>query len=222
MPTAPIQSTSLIVFDLDGTLIDSRRDIAESANEVLRQYGHPPHPEEAIARMVGEGAAVLIARAFAAAGTSAPPGALDRFLMVYGSRLLRFTRPYPGIPELLAGLDGRVAMAVLTNKPHEPASSILHDLGLSRFFATRVLGGDGHLARKPAPDGLLQLIADADATAASTLMVGDSVVDVQTARAAGTRACLATYGFGFTQSAAEALVEGDATLERPLDLLLWL
>ncbi len=213
---------SLIVFDLDGTLIDSRRDIAESANDVLRQYGHPPHPEEAIASMVGEGAAVLIARAFAAAGAATPPGALDRFLTVYGTRLLRFTRPYPGIPELLAVLDDRFPLAVLTNKPHGPTCSILQELGLSRFFSTRVLGGDGHLARKPAADGLLQLVADAGATASSTLMVGDSVIDMRTARAAGTRACLAKYGFGFTPSAAEVLVDGDGSIEKPLDLLSWL
>jgi len=212
--------TSLVVFDLDGTLIDSRRDIAESANEVLREYGHPPHSEEAIGSMVGDGATVLIARAFAAADASVPPGALERFLRVYESRLLRFTRPYPGIPDLLAQLAAHdVTLAVLTNKPYAATCSILRELGLSRYFATRVIGGDGMLPRKPVPDGLQQLVADARASAASTLMVGDSVIDIRTAHAAGTRACLAKYGFGFTAAAAEAIVAADAAIDEPIDLL---
>jgi phosphoglycolate phosphatase len=210
---------SLIVFDLDGTLIDSRRDIADSANDVLQQYGYPPHSEEAIGAMVGDGAPVLIARAFAAAGAAVPADALHRFLAIYGSRLVRHTRPYPGVPELLRDLDRRATLAVLTNKPHAATCSILDELGLSRFFHARVLGGDGSFPRKPAPDGLLNLMAAAAAAPHTTLMVGDSIVDIRTARAAHTRACLAQYGFGCTAPAEAALIDGDVAINEPLDLL---
>jgi phosphoglycolate phosphatase len=211
--------TSFIAFDLDGTLVDSRRDIAESANEVLEGYGHPAHSEEAIGRMVGDGAAVLIARAFAAANAPVPTNALERFLEVYSRRLVRFTQPYQGIPELLERLVERAALAVLTNKPAGATTLILEHFGLTRFFGDRVLGGDGPLPRKPSPAGLLKLIADAAALPSSAAMVGDSLIDVRTAHAAGTRACVACYGFGFTPAAMEALQPGDTAIDRPLDLL---
>jgi phosphoglycolate phosphatase len=209
----------LIVFDLDGTLVDSRRDIADSANEVLQHYGYRPHSEEEIGGMVGDGAPVLIARAFAAADAAAPPDALSLFLQIYGGRLVRFTRPYPGIPELLAQLQSRAPLAVLTNKPHAATCSILDDLGLASFFGTRVLGGDSTLSRKPAPDGLVKLMEDAAVKPASTLMVGDSVIDVRTAHAAGARACLARYGFGCTPAATTALHAADLAIDRPFELL---
>jgi phosphoglycolate phosphatase len=210
---------SLFVFDLDGTLVDSRRDIAESANVVLEECGCRPHAEEVIAEMVGDGAALLIARAFAAAGCPAPPDALERFLRVYDSRLLRFTRLYDGIPELLGELATRGTLAVLTNKPRGATRVILEGLELAPFFGTRVLGGDGPLPRKPDPSGLLQLMTDAGAEPARTLMIGDSVVDFRTARGAGTRACIARYGFGFHDFPSEELTPLDRVITAPLDLL---
>ena len=125
----------LVVFDFDGTLVDSRRDLAESANQVLQEYGGTPHSEEAIGRMVGDGAATLVARAFAAAHLPQPSAALDRFLAVYNRRLLTFTRPYPGIPEVLEQLQSRVTVGVLTNKPLGPTRNILDGLDLARFLA---------------------------------------------------------------------------------------
>ena len=210
---------SLVVFDLDGTLIDSRRDIAESANAVLEECGCQPHPEEVIGGMVGDGAAMLIARAFAAASQPAPPDALDRFLRVYGARLLRFTRPYPGIAEMLEHLLPRATLAVLTNKPLAATRTILEQLDLARFFGDRVLGGDGPLPRKPDPAGLIQLMARAGASGARTLMVGDSLVDLHTAKAAGASACLARYGFGFREVPAGDLRPDDRVIDRPLDLI---
>jgi phosphoglycolate phosphatase len=211
--------TSLFVFDLDGTLVDSRRDIAESANAVLEECGCRPHSEETIGSMVGDGAAVLIARAFAAAGALAPPDALDRFLRVYNTRLLRFTRAYDGIPELLESLSSRAVLAVLTNKPLAATRTILDGLRLARFFATRVIGGDGPLPRKPDPAGLQSVIAQASVSANDTLMVGDSVIDLRTAHAAAVRACLARYGFGHTPAATEILDRDDIVIDHPLDLL---
>jgi phosphoglycolate phosphatase len=213
---------SFFVFDLDGTLVNSRRDIAESANAVLVEYGCEPQPEDAVAAMVGDGAAMLIARAFAAAGCAVPADALERFLRVYDARLLRFTHAYDGIPALLDALAAASTLAVLTNKPLGAARAILDGLGLARYFGDRVLGGDGPHPRKPDPSGLLQLIAQACTVPADTVMVGDSVVDVRTARGAGTRVCLARYGFGCREGTDAELTERDSVIDRPLDLLTFL
>lgn len=214
-----LKSLNLIVFDLDGTLVDSRRDLAEAANEVLKAHGCAPHAEEQIGRMVGDGAATLVARAFAAAGCRQPPDALREFLEVYNGRLLRFTRPYPGIVEMLERLESRVVLAVLTNKPLRATREILDGLDLARFFGVRVRGGDGPLPRKPDPAALLELIAAAGGTPATTLLTGDSVVDWQTAHAAGVRACLARYGFGFDGFPADRLTDVDLTIDAPSELI---
>ena len=209
----------LIVFDLDGTLVDSRRDLAESANAVLGQSGCGPLPEEAIGRLVGDGAATLVARAFEAAACRKPPDALERFLAVYNSRLLKFTRPYPGIPKALTELAARADLAVLTNKPLHATREILHGLDLAMHFRSDwVLGGDGPFARKPDPAGLLHLASAADVTPAQTVLVGDSVIDWRTARAAGARACLARYGFGFDGFPVGELRAEDQVVDEPAAL----
>jgi phosphoglycolate phosphatase len=193
-----MSSFSLIVFDLDGTLVDSRRDIAESANRLLVACGARPLDQHAIGRMVGDGAPTLVARAFAAAGVPQPPDALDRFLTIYDGRLLTHTRPYAGIPEVLGELGTRASLAVLTNKPLDATRRILEGLDLARHFpGDAVVGGDGPFPRKPDPVGLQHLAARVGAAAADTVLVGDSAIDWRTARNAATRICLARYGFGF-------------------------
>jgi phosphoglycolate phosphatase len=217
--TASGPITDLFVFDLDGTLVDSCRDIAESANIVLESCGCAPHSEDAIGTMVGDGAAMLVVRAFEAANCPMPPDAVDRFLRVYGQRLLLSTRPYEGIPELLHALGERGTLAVLTNKPLSATRTILEGLGLAAHFGDRVMGGDGPLPRKPDPAGLLQLVSSAATTPERTLMVGDSVVDFRTAKRAGTRACVAMYGFGFHGRLEDTLGPDDVMIARPLDLM---
>ena len=195
----------LIVFDLDGTLIDSRRDLADSANELIRELGGTQLSEAAIAAMVGDGAAALVRRALAAAGVPQTPSALPRFLDIYDSRLLNHTRAYDGIPEAVrAARRPHVPFAVLTNKPAGPSERILIGLGLRDLF-DEVIGGDGPNPRKPDPASLLQLIDRANATPANTLIVGDSAIDHETARRASARCCLATYGFGYTNFPADRL-----------------
>jgi phosphoglycolate phosphatase len=210
----------LFVFDLDGTLVDSRRDIADSANELLERCGAGPLPEEAIGRMVGNGAATLVARAFAAARLEPPPDALDRFLAIYDTRLLRHTRPYPQIADVLAALGARASLAVLTNKPRAATRSILAGLELARFFDDdAIVGGDGPFPRKPDPGGLRHLFSRAGVPPSATILVGDSLVDWRAARQAATAVCLARYGFGFEDFPLHELGPDDRTIDAPAELL---
>jgi len=210
----------LYVFDLDGTLVDSRRDIAESANALLETCGARPLPEETIGRMVGDGAATLVARAFAAAGIERPADALNRFLAIYDTRLLNHTRPYPRMPEVLEALGARTPLAVLTNKPLAATRSILSGLDLSRYFADEaIVGGDGPFARKPDGEGLRHLITRAGVPSSAALLVGDSIVDWRAARNASTGVCLARYGFGFEGFPLEALGPADHLIDAPIELL---
>lgn len=186
----------LVVFDLDGTIIDSRRDLADSANEMLETYGAGPQSVEAVTQMVGEGARVLVERALRASNLDpAEPEALARFLAIYDRRLLGHTRPYDGVAELIHDSTRRAAIAVLTNKPEAPSRRLLDAFDLTRSVRW-VIGGDSGFARKPDPAGLLDLVARAETTAARTLMVGDSPVDAETAQRAGVTFCAALYGFG--------------------------
>jgi phosphoglycolate phosphatase len=194
---------SLIVFDLDGTLIDSRRDLADAANAVIVERGGRPLPVDAIAAMVGEGAPLLVRRALAAAGLEIDiRAALPRFLELYDERLLVHTRLYDGTREALEALAPRVPLAVLTNKPQHPTERILDGLGIAQYFRW-VVGGDTAHGRKPDPAGLQHLMSVADAQPVDTVMVGDSAIDLRTARAASTRVCLVRYGFGFRTVAGE-------------------
>jgi phosphoglycolate phosphatase len=186
----------VLVFDLDGTLVDSRRDIAEAANEVLASMDAPPLDHDAVVQMVGEGARKLVARLLAAAGLQADlEAAYAAFTAVYDRRLADHTRPYPGVVAGLERLADRYTLAVLTNKPQHHTDRLLEALDLRRYFV-QVLGGDTAQGRKPDPAGLLSLVSAAGAAPASALLVGDSWVDAETARRAGAGFCFADYGFG--------------------------
>jgi phosphoglycolate phosphatase len=185
------------VFDLDGTLIDSRQDLADAANAMLATYGAAPLPVTDVVAMVGEGARMLVARALARAAVDAhPDAALPHFLAAYDQRLTNTTTLYPGVAATLAQLHGRGRVSVLTNKPQQPTEAILDALGVASLVDAAI-GGDTSHGRKPAPAALRALIAQSGVPAAETLMVGDSWVDVATATAAGVDACLAAYGFGY-------------------------
>jgi len=210
----------LIVFDLDGTLVDSRRDIADAVNALLIERGAPALSEGTIGRMVGDGAAMLVARALEAAGLAMTPDALPRFIELYDERLLVHTRPYPDIPDVLAGLAERASLAVLTNKPIDATRRILAGLDLARYFAgDRVMGGDGPFPRKPDPTALRHLAEAAGVPLEETVLVGDSIIDWRTARNAEAAVCLARYGFGFAAFPIEQLRAGEWIVESPADLL---
>ncbi len=207
---------SLVVFDLDGTLVNSRQDLADSVNLLLGECGAPPLPES----RVGDGASTLVARAFAASAIPQPTDALARFLAIYDTRLLVHTRPYPGVPEVLSLVGARARLAVLTNKPAGSTRRILAGLDLARHFRDdAVIGGDTPFGRKPDPAGLRHLASAARIPLDATLLVGDSSVDFRTARQAPATICLARYGFGFAHFPTEELRDGDYVIDAPAGLL---
>jgi phosphoglycolate phosphatase len=190
-----------LVFDLDGTLVDSRRDLATAVNRVRASYGLAPLSLARVLSFVGEGARTLVARALGldpGAQEGAEGARLDeamgRFFIRYGEVKFDTTRAYPGVPELLAALAERHPLAVLTNKPERFSREILEHLGLSRFFR-HLIGGDTLPTRKPDPAGLADLAARFGVPVAEVMLVGDSRVDAATAANAGCRFALVTWGF---------------------------
>jgi phosphoglycolate phosphatase len=212
-----VSGVRLVVFDLDGTLIDSRRDLTDSANELVVERGGRPLPAGDIARMVGEGAALLVRRALTAAALPFADADVARFLEIYSSRLLETTRPYPGMREALEELATDVTLAVLTNKPLAPALVLLDALDLSPFISTTV-GGDGDFPRKPDPASLRHLIEAHGATPQATVMVGDTRIDFETAANARTHVCLTRYGFGYEQFDASRLTGREALVDAPSEI----
>lgn len=210
---------AFVVFDLDGTLIDSIGDLAVAVSRLVEERGGRHLGPGEVASMVGEGAHLLIARAFGAAGVDGDPGeALPRFIEIYDGLLPGTTRPYAGVPEMIRALEAVVPLAVLTNKPTGVTRKILSLLGLDRSFRG-VVGGDGPFRRKPDPDGLLHLVSEAGVVASRALMVGDSTIDLLTAQAAGARACLVRYGFGFAALDRSRLRGGEAFADLPSDVV---
>jgi len=203
----------LLVFDLDGTLVDSRRDLADSANALIVERGGRALPIGAITAMVGEGAALLVRRALTAAGLDPElETALPRFLDLYDERLLAHTVPYAGTTEMLSSLAACATLAVLTNKPQRHTDRLLDALALRQYFDD-VMGGDSPHGRKPDPAGLRHLMSGAGVNEANTVLVGDSAIDLRTARAAGVRICLVRYGFGFPEAELDGteLIAGQAS-----------
>ena len=204
----------LLVFDLDGTLVDSQIDLANSINAMLRHYKRPELPSETIATYIGDGAATLVRRSLAHAhlirhqpdphDDALIDEALAWFIAYYRIHKLDYTYIYPGVMEALAAIRQRhpaLPMAVLTNKPVDPSRAICQHFGLDRFFFQNY-GGNSFASKKPDPEGLLTLIQEANALTApaspiqprETVMIGDSHVDVGTARACGAIALGCTYG----------------------------
>jgi phosphoglycolate phosphatase len=212
----------LLVFDLDGTLIDSRLDLIHSVNAMLRHIGRPELPGDLIASYVGDGAPVLVRRALGDADINDEAffrNALEYFLGYYRLHKLDHTAVYEGIPEVLAGV-ARPAngmqrlMAVLSNKPVNPSRDILRALGLGDFFVC-VYGGNSFTTKKPDPLGVRTILEETGVAADEALIIGDSSVDVLTGRNAGLWTCGVTYGFA-PHSLEE--VPPDVVIERPREL----
>jgi phosphoglycolate phosphatase len=185
----------LLVFDLDGTLVDSVRDLATAVNEALERAapGTPPLSLAEVRAFVGEGARVLVERSLKRARVDRTVDELlPLFLETYRRHLLDTTRLYPGVSEALDRMRG-LMLAVLTNKPGDLSRRILEGLGVASRFA-RIWGPEDARDRKPGPDGLQRLMRELGMEAAQTAMVGDSPIDVATGRAAGALTVGVTYG----------------------------
>jgi phosphoglycolate phosphatase len=235
------QAIRLLIFDLDGTLIDSRLDLIHSVNAMLRHVGRPELADDVIASYVGDGAPVLVRRALFGQERSGQERngpeqqgnesdealfkkAHEYFLGYYRMHKLDHTIVYQGIPQVLAGLahasnGAPKLMAVLTNKPVRPSQDIVQALGLSHYFV-RVYGGNSFATKKPDPLGATTLLAETGVSPEEALMIGDSGVDVLTGRNAGIWTCGVTYGFA--PHTLEA-TSPDVVVERPVDLgeLFW-
>jgi phosphoglycolate phosphatase len=222
----PVDRLKLLVFDLDGTLIDSAQDLCNSVNAGLARFGRGPLHDPAIAGFVGNGAPMLMRRSLALADGIDPSqvdeallaGAYAFFLQYYREHKLDFTYAYDGVLEALAALRDLHdthggpprTMAVLTNKPVRPARGICEGLGMADYFL-HIFGGDSFPAKKPDPQGLRTLMQEAGVTPDETVMIGDSKVDMETARNAGAWAIGCAFGFG-PQNLSE--VEPDVIVDR--------
>ncbi len=185
----------VVMFDLDGTLIDSRLDLVLSLNATLLHMGRPELPHEAIYKLVGSGAAVLVQRALGqGASDEQSQRGLDFFLNYYREHMLDNTIAYPGVREGLEMLMDR-PLAVLTNKPVKFSQAILEGLGLAPYFRV-VYGGNSFATKKPDPEGARVVLQDFQVSPKEAMMVGDSEVDVRTARNAGMWCCGVSYGLG--------------------------
>lgn len=211
---------SAIAFDLDGTLVDSREDLASAVNTVRRELGYEPLPVPEVVAMVGEGARKLVRRALpdAVAGDDFEAAYRD-FLDRYYDVCLDRTRLYPGIEAMLEAAAARFPLALLTNKPERHTRKVVRGLGLDRWLG-EALGGDSLATRKPDPEPLLELARRLGAEPESVLYVGDSATDGETARRAGSPLALVGWGFGRPEDLAG--FECVLRLEAPGQLTEWL
>jgi len=217
-----LSGVRVLIFDLDGTLIDSKLDLALSVNATLEHMNCSPLPHETIFSFVGDGATTLIERAIARSCSKADVAqATKYFLAYYHAHMLDHTVVYPGVREGLELLEGR-SMAVLTNKPVAFSREILEGLGLARHFQF-VYGGNSFEKKKPDPEGVNTLLRDFAASPSEAMIVGDSAVDVRTGRNAGVWVCCVSYGLGTDSLRADppdlmldSLIELPARLEGPL------
>jgi phosphoglycolate phosphatase len=215
MSAPNFSSVRALIFDLDGTLIDSQRDLIRSVNAMLLEMGREQLHEDTISGYIGHGAPQLVARAL---GKGSPQEQRERalkfFLAHYEEHKLDSTCAYPGVPEALARLAA-YPMAILTNKPVRVSARILEGLGLAKYFRA-IYGGNSFETKKPDPLGALTILREFSAAPHEALLIGDSEVDVQTARNAGTLAAAVNYGFGTHDRAAHP---ADIYLDRPTDIL---
>ena len=198
-----IPPSRTLLLDLDGTLVDSVPDLAAALNRLMRARGLAPFSHPDVTAMVGDGAAALLARAFAARRTAQDTAALADFLADYTANAAVATAPYPGVETGLAALAAAGwRLAVCTNKPEQAARAVLDQLGLSHHFAA-IAGGDTFPTRKPDPDHLLRTLDASGGGRAGAMMLGDHHNDVAAAQAAGIGCIFAVWGYGTPEMAGD-------------------
>jgi phosphoglycolate phosphatase len=205
-------SATILLFDLDGTLVDSVPDLTWALNQVLRERGYPPLTPAEVAPMVGDGVPALVTRGFAARGGSITEAAdaLPRYIALYEDHATDLTRPYPGVPETITELRRRgYRTAVCTNKLQQASETVLDGLGLAALFDA-VAGGDRYAVKKPDKGHLLGLIAELGGTVERAVMIGDSENDATAARAAALPLVIMRYGYA---RANPATLGADAVLD---------
>ena len=214
-------SIRLVIFDLDGTLIDSRLDLVHSVNAALRHIQRPELPDDLIASYVGDGAPILIQRALGGevVDEAVVRRGLEFFLSYYREHKLDHTKIYPGIQEALAAIQNSGngvprKLAVLSNKPVNPSRAIAEALGMGHYFS-QVYGGNSFPTKKPQPEGALQILAENRVRPEQSAIVGDSHVDIRTGRNAGLWTIAVTYGFAPHTLEAEA---PDVVVDQPSEL----
>ena len=214
--TAPnFSSVRALIFDLDGTLIDSQRDLIRSVNAMLLDMGREQLHEDTISGYIGHGAPQLVGRALGDNATEAErERALKFFLAYYEDHKMDSTCAYPGVPDALERLAA-FPMAILTNKPVRVSKRILEELGLAKYFRA-VYGGNSFASKKPDPLGAQTILREFGVAPAEAILIGDSEVDVRTARNAGTLAAAVNYGFGTHDRTA---CPADLYLDRLTDLV---
>ncbi|HEV8717352.1 MAG TPA: HAD-IA family hydrolase [Candidatus Binatia bacterium] len=191
-----------LIFDLDGTLVDTKADLAAATNHVLASFGLPQLLSAQVADYVGHGVRVLVERALGPAHADLVARGFALFMDYYGVHLLDHTRPYAGIEQLLAAVQAQgLTLSVLTNKPEAASRAIVTGLGLAAYFR-EIVGGDTLPAKKPDPQGVTYLQRLTGVDLHQTLLIGDSRVDCETGRAAGIVTCGVTWGFGVKDFAA--------------------
>jgi phosphoglycolate phosphatase len=214
-----VNRVDLLIFDLDGTLIDSRRDLANAGNATRIHMGMPPLEDERVCSYVGNGAPVLVRRLLGSDATEVQvQEGLEFFIEYYGDHKLDCTTLYPGVPQALDRLrDAGVSLAVLTNKPVRISRAIMAGLGIEGHFR-QIYGGNSFDFKKPNPIGVETLMAECAAGRERTMMVGDSSVDVETARNASVKSCRVSFGF---EAETTAMAPPDLRVDRMEELADW-
>ncbi len=205
----------LIVFDLDGTLVDTRQDLTDAVNYALQKLGKPPLDVDTVTRNVGDGVRMLLLRTLQIEDEDLRMQGRHYFIEYYSQHLADHTRPYPGISDVLNALACRT-MAVLTNKSQEFTEPLLRQIGLDGYFA-KVVGGNAGFPPKPDPQGLQSILQELEAEPETTIMIGDSGNDILVGKSVGARTCAVTWGY---RPKEELLaLEPDFVAEQPLDLV---
>ncbi len=209
-----MKNIEFVIFDLDGTLIDSRVDIADALNLIMEGFGYGPFSLEEVVSFIGGGVRDLIRKAMGAQRQELEDKAYDAFLAHYACHLLDKTVLYPSVKDLLESLNGK-KKAVITNKPEDLSLRVLDGLNIRSHFSL-VLGGDSLKLKKPFPEPLLKAMTEVNAKSDRTIMVGDSPIDIEAGKRAGVTTCGVTYGYSSREDLKKA--GADIVVDNLVDL----